>query len=567
MKPISIVDDELRLCSNLDEYSFGKTNYDSIVSQEAYLFDGKNFAVWNFEDVKSFSNEDSSDEEKNKRIVYYCGKNPLSNKARTLLEYFDEADNDLFRAVELVTQAITNAAKNGNKIPVNGAGGILVDLSSDKEKVLFLPYDLFKYSVAGLSKEEYTNQNGGWINETLSGLPALCFERAVIIYKLLTGRFPFPAVDIVERNADILDRKFLPLEMSIEGIDSKLSYEINKALKLNSNAVNIPGKKQKGKSSEELIPTADFPLELLNDAYNTAKNSENTSGTSFEEKAAAYIKAQTTKINTKRKIRRNSATIAAVTAVSLLLSFLIYDTVKSRNTDYTSKGLTSVQTIQGFLYGANTKKNTLMSNLVKGRQPQKFIDTISQVFVLDKQRKTYNRDNGFASPENWLLYSTDELNYNRSGVYGVSNVRIDNKPYELTVRIYQKNEHPDPVLQEGNITLKNNSESVHKVQYYLIHTEETGFIVEDITEFYTLQYIKDRWMITNIETDSTVVPVKSNTFKNDYFNQLAFTNGDVVQAVNNLRGKYKWLPTEESIVTEQKAIEYRLLHPFDDLGF
>ena len=49
---ITISDGELRLTSNLDEYSFGKTNYDSIVTQEGLLFDGKNFTSWTFSDVK-----------------------------------------------------------------------------------------------------------------------------------------------------------------------------------------------------------------------------------------------------------------------------------------------------------------------------------------------------------------------------------------------------------------------------------------------------------------------------------------------------------------------------------
>jgi len=563
MKPVSIVDDELRLCSNLDEYSFGKTNYDSIVSQEAYLFDGKNFTIWNFEDVKSFNIE-----EKKERIVFYCGKNPLSENARTLLDYIEENSENTLKAVTAVCGALTCAAKNNTKISMNGAGGILIDLSTADTKILFLPEDLFKCSVAGYSKEEYFNQNGGWLNETLYDLPALCFERGVILYRLLAGRFPFPAVDTVERNADIMDRKFLPLEMCVNGIDSKFATTINKALKLNSNAVTLPGKKQKGKSNEDLTPVADFPLDQIKENYEIAKNNK-IEDKDFEEKAAAYMKTQESRIAAKRKFRRNSATIAAVFAVSLVLAFLIYDTVKSRNSEATSKGLTSVQVIQAFLHSTNTKQNTVMTNLVKGKQPQKPIDAISQVFVLDKQRKTYEKDNGFAYPENWLLYSTDELKYSRSGIYGITNTKIDGKPTELNVKIYQINENPEPVTKEGNITLENGAESVHKVQYYLIHSEgeNNSFIVEDTVEIYTLTYIKDRWLITNISTESTVIPVKCSTFKNDYLNQLTIDQGDAIKAVNNLRKKYVWLPTEASMKKELELIEYKALHPFEDLGF
>ena len=63
---ITISDGELRLTSNLDEYSFGKTNYDSIVTQEGLLFDGKNFTSWTFSDVKSFEDPDRKE-----RIVFF----------------------------------------------------------------------------------------------------------------------------------------------------------------------------------------------------------------------------------------------------------------------------------------------------------------------------------------------------------------------------------------------------------------------------------------------------------------------------------------------------------------
>ena len=139
----------------------------------------------------------------------------------------------------------------------------------------------------------------------------------------------------------------------------------------------------------------------------------------------------------------------------------------------------------------------------------------------------------------------------------------------MKVKIYQKNENPEPITQEGSVTLEDGLKSVHKVQYYLIHTEgeANGFVVEDVTELYTLTYIKDRWLITEISTESEVIPVKNSSFKNDYFNQLVIDEGDAIKAVGNLRSKYKWLPTEAAMQAEKELLEYKALHPFDDLGF
>ena len=104
---ITISDGELRLTSNLDEYSFGKTNYDSIVTQEGFIFDGKTFTSWTFSDVKSFNIEGEKD-----RIVFYCGKNPLSENAKTLLQYYDLNDDSTFRAVSAVCKAYTQDRKS-----------------------------------------------------------------------------------------------------------------------------------------------------------------------------------------------------------------------------------------------------------------------------------------------------------------------------------------------------------------------------------------------------------------------------------------------------------------------
>ena len=87
MTLLTIENGELRLNSNLDEYTFGKTGHDAILSQEGALFDGKNFRQWTFEEVKSYDAEKNGSKE---RLVFYCVKNPLSNKAKTLSSFYEE---------------------------------------------------------------------------------------------------------------------------------------------------------------------------------------------------------------------------------------------------------------------------------------------------------------------------------------------------------------------------------------------------------------------------------------------------------------------------------------------
>ena len=560
MKLIELYETEIRLNSHLDEYSFGKTNYDSILAQEGIFWDGENFEPWSFSDVQSFNVEDRSE-----RIVFYCGKNPLSGQAKTLQEYLAAGGENALKAAKAVIQLLTQAAKDEENIPVIGAGGILVDISESLPKVLILPENLFKYAANALSPEEYTQAQEGWINQTINGLPAICFLRSSIAYHLISGRLPYPSTNSVER---ILDRNFLPLELCLQGIEPALAISVNRALKLNSNAVNVPGKKQKGKSSEDLTPEADFPLELLDKAFELSKKTE-IADKDFEEKVAAYKKSQASRIKASRNIRRNSSLIITAAIVLAVLVIITINTIKTRNSELTTKGLTSVQTIQGYFQGVNSKDTTMLMNFAKGKKAQQQIDIVSQIYVMHKQRLAYNKDNGYANPESWLLLATNQERWEKTGIYGVTNLKIDGLPYELDVKVYQKDEKPEAVVQEGNITLQNGDFSVHGVDFYLLHSEgeDFGFVVEKVHEDITLTYNKDRWVITNIETESNTLPVSNKKFKADYWNAVAENGGDVIKALPQLRQKYEWLPSDAAMKAEYDAQIYALTHPLEAMGF
>ncbi len=569
MTLLTIENGELRLNTNLDEYTFGKTAHDAVLSQEGVIFDGKNFKQWAFEEVKSYDAEKNGNKE---CLVFYCAKNPLGKtsekNAKTLAQYLELGGEAAYAAVRSVCSALTTAAKNGNNIPLVGAGGILVD----GETVLFAPESLFTYAANTLSAEEALAQQRGYLNETIKELPALCFERAAICYKLLTKNFAFSATDAVARNADIFDNNFLPVEYCVEGIDGELAGAINQGLKLKSTAVTIPGKRKTGKASEDLRPNAEFPLEKLEAAFKLSEEqAKNGSGTAFEEKVAAYKKSHSSKINTKRKIKRNSTTIAVIAILAVIVTVILINTVKSHGSDYTSTGLTSTQTISAFMNGVNEKDTILLSEFSEGKTAGRFTDMVSRIYVMHKQRMAYGGgDNGFAYPASWLFFITDEARYKRSGIYGVSNLTIDKKPAEHVAELHTRKEKVAPLTQEGGITLQNGSTSVHKIEYYLIYTEgeEVDYMVDKITDTITLTWKKNRWVITDIEENSTEAQnVDCEQFKKDYFAQLEKTEGQVIPAAEALRSKYPWLPEPDALQREKDRIDYELAHPYSALGF
>lgn len=569
MKLLAIENGELRLNSFMDELAFGKTNYDSIVTQAGVLAEcdecseGKyhfTFSPWCFSEIKSYN-----EPERGGPVVFYCGNNPLTENAKTLLEYYEaagldsatkEQKDDMFTASYIICSIYTQAAVEKTEIPVNGGSGIFIDLSGEKPKVLFLPPNLFKYSSAGLDSIGSANAHGCWVNPTLLGLPSICFARAVIAYKMLTGRYPYPAANNIDRNADILDRKFLPLELSVNGINLLLATEVNKALKLNSNEVAVPGKKKKGKASEDLTPTETFPLELLYNAKQSAGNST-VSDEVFAEKAKAYLKSQDSKINTKRKIRRNTATIVTVLIVTTIVGILIGSSVKSNLDNYTSKGLTSTQTVEGYFKAVNEKDAVLMGNMTSGRKVKRYVDVVSQVYIIGKSRQAYAHDMGVISPMNYILFATDINKEKQAGIYGVTNVKIDGKLSDLNPTMYKRNQRPKALTEENGISLTDKAQSVHSVEYFSVRSEgeDNEISVEKVYEIFTLSYEKDQWRIVNIETNTFETNFNSIAFKYDYFNTLKQNEGDVYKTCQQLGAKYPWLPSNSALKLEAARLE------------
>lgn len=572
MQLVKIEDKEIRLNSRLTETAFGKNDYSSLITQTGILAkcdsysEGKyhfSFKNWNFESVKSFELENFSE-----RFVFYCGKSTgFSKKAKTLTEFLESENKDeSFEAGFAIISLLTQAAKENVKLPLNGGGGILIELKGDKTSVLFLPENLFKYSVAGLPPADFASLYGNWLNQTIYDLPALCFFRGVIAYKILSNKFPYPNENQTERNADILDRNFLPMELTVNGIDKNLANEIDKSLKLNSNVVNIPGKKKKGKSSEDLTPSAEFPLELLYASKNQ-KTENKISEEEFAQKAENYLKNKKSQVLLKRRIRRNSTKIIIGGVVAVFVVIVTLNFVRTRQEEYISKGMTSVQTVQTFLNGINEKDTLTLSNITKGHEAQKVVDSVSQIYVAGKQREVYSKDNGFGDWVSWLFFSKDAESMNKAGLYAISLPKIDGRPVELKNCAFMRNEKPEAVTQENGITLEDGAKSVHKAEYLLFHTEgEFNEIqMDSIVQIYTLTYKKNSWFITDIDFESEQLEFNSTAFKNDFLTALIRCDKNIVNAVEQLRISYDFLPSKEILEKEQARQNELLINPFANL--
>ena len=467
----------------------------------------------------------------------------------------------MYDASFAVCSILTQAAAEGIDIPINGAGGII----ADKNNFLFLPHDIFVHSVAGLDSIEQADLQNCWVNPSLTGLPELCFTRSSYAYKMLTGRFAYPAADALTRNADLLDKKFLPLELCVNGINEELAQAVNNGLKLNSNSVNIPGKKQKGKKSEDLVPKVEFPLELLKNAR--TELSSKISEEEFENKIKSFQKLQNSKVNTKRTLRRNATAFTAGFIALIALVIIIRSHYNSYLDDYTTKGLTSTQTVQTFFKGMNTLDIPLIQGFIDGKSANRYLDTISNVYVISKQRQSSLGDGGFLKPAKYFLTVTDPTKNRLGGLYGVSNLRIDGKAFDEYIDLPKNKDKPQPISSEQGVSITKGDTSVHAVEYYMLYTDgdDNDIHVTKNRDTITLTFKKDKWIITNIDTSSQELEIDSSKLKNEYFTRVLENDGDVVKAVRDLSLTYDFMPSQKEMEIEKKLLEEYLADPYKGL--
>ncbi|MCQ2596657.1 MAG: hypothetical protein MJ181_02320 [Treponema sp.] len=569
MNMISFDGKTLQLNSGILEENFGKMSFASIITEKGVLVKGTksgdsysfDYSGWTFQDVQSFDTDTG-------RTVFFLGDSPFEKEGKTLADLLET--KEAFDCGLAIIKIFTDCCQKSFNLPLNGAGGILLELTNETDfTALFLPETLWAGAVAGKTDEVKAREVNWWINPTLHGDNALRFARSNLAYRLLTGRLPFGAVDTIERNADILDKKFLPVELFIEDLDPVLAQKIDSELELNSSKVVIPGKKERKSLTAKINEdrprnesdaqkaarlqaeyhkaVSAFPLELLEAAETKCVVvSDSELGTKAEE----YMARKTASVNTKRKIRRNASTIITFSVIGFIIFFISFQTIKTKKLDKTSKGLTAEETVEAFYQSINYLDTVFISDHSKGKKANAYANIVSQMYVIGKNRQAYSRDYGIQNPAAFFLTLLKEDNIQEAGLYGITNLKINGRPENMDVIIPVLKDKPVPVTEDKGIKVYNKMNSVQKVEFNMIHTEGEIVVCDKQVDTVTLTFLKDKWIVTDITSEVESQHVESIKFFTEYFTVLEMTGGDPVAAIRILKNQYPWLPSQEAFDLE-----------------
>jgi hypothetical protein len=557
MELVTIDSKKILLNSRMEELSFSKTNYDSVVTQSGLLAVSKNspdgkydftFSEWRFNDVLALETEGHKN-----RVVHYSGTNPLSSKAKTFLTIAE--GNDYFDAGFAICSMLTQAALEKVNVPLVGAGGIIVDISKTETRLLFIPEDLYKFSAGGLSDAEFTRIQAQWLNLTIYDLPAVCFMRAVIAYKIITGKMPYTATDPLERNADLLDHKFTPVNYIINGINKELSYAINKALKLNANVVKEPGKKKKGKDVEDLTPTPEFPLELLKDSK-IISDKEKLPEEEFSVSVQNFKKRQASRIKFRRFLRRNKVAIIVGILAIVVGIFIGINTYSSNMDHYTAKGQTAKEVFQIYCMSINSKDSILMDDVSKGKTVEKQNDAVSSVFVIGKMRQQYGVDSGYEDPSEWFLSVSGNESYFLHSVYGITNLYIDGEYCDMNINIKKKIDKPEPVKFEDGKEVKDGDVKTLNIEYDLLYTnpDEFEILITHIKGKTELTFHKDQWYVSDLDFNEDASVITAEEYLTEFNKAFAENEKDHFKTADALRKIYPWIPSVSNLKRAQEKM-------------
>ncbi len=566
--------EEIKLDSGLNEYAFGKTDFSAMLTNEGFIAEADGtltagteftFRTWRFDEIKTLGSGDDAH-------VYFCGS---GFSGVPLADIFDEAaargaDStlryDAARASFAVCAALSQAAKEHIRTGNTGAGGIYVDCEPDTVRILFLPAGLYD-AVCGCSgAETYARLQGVWRSRALASRDdaAAAFTRAVIAYRALTGHLPYAATDETARNADELDRNYLRLEHAVNGMHKALADAVDSALEL-------PALIQQKKAPQEL-PVAELPLAALYaelglegaaGVLNEAAHPGALPADAFNAKVSAYYKSKQQKVNARRTIRRNTALITGAVIAGIVVTGIAFAQHRENGSKPTSQGLTSSQTVEAFYQAIHTQDVELLGCISRGKAANRYSDSVSQIYVINKTRSAYEYMNSMVTPESWLYYQSQEATPEKRSIFGITSFVLDGQSGSLQVDVPKRNMNLPPVTVEGSTALTNGCKAVHTADFYIIHTEgeNNDIYAERHTDSVTLTYKSSRWIITDIKSDVSEIPVDSGRFKSDFIAACSEYGGDPLQAVSQLKAEYPWIPDAtvmESEISSQKALREQL---------
>lgn len=509
-KLIQIKNNKIKFNTNMTSEIFAKTRFSEKIKEKGVIakLNGKKWEYnpWTFEET----------EEENRMIILVG--TAFEGKVASSL-FTEGTKKEIHELAIVLCSALENAINSKAPVENIGAGGIII--SNDLKKIIFLPYNFWTTTTMSIGDDFFSTENGIYINQNQDKELAIRWTQAVLVYKAITGFFPFTSLDTRKRSTDIIDGNYSLLKWTIPGINKKITN-------WTENIFNLR--------------LAEFPVKEFS-TYKEKELSEEEI-TEFRKEAQAAESSKTKLIKSKRFLRAKR-TILIATSISIAVVALIIGNLRKTSLEKpTTKGLTSLETVEMYYTALNELNVDAARNCTLNLSTH--VDAISNSFLKSRTRSMYDRRSDTVTPAAWLI-----KNQTRHHIFGLSQFYINKKKGSLLIEGPKKNTNPKAITNENEVQLKDGDKKVFNAEFIILDTTGEDLLTAIKTkEKVEVTYKKDRWVLSSIETIALPKEFKMSEFIDDYLAVMKSNSNekaDVLLACQKLKEKYFFISTEDEI--------------------
>lgn len=530
-------DEKFYFNTSLSAQAFARARFAEHLDEKGFLCSEENGA-WK---ISEFYFTETSEEN---NLIYLTSQGFNGKTLASIMEEDDEVNKTY--AMSLTVKLLEEFLIKKIKLDAVGAGGIFFSL--DFKKALFLPKLFFKTSLNVSGSHSYTLNHGLYTNPNLKAENAIRYMQSSLSYRILSGKFPYNEENYEKQDEDFRDRNFIPLKNLVYGLNANLASFIDQGLLQNP------------LSKEELKNFAlkDFPLSALyleagleedgsvnkSGKLNKVERKSFLSEEEFNKQKEKIIEKKKGNVEKRRWVRRHRTFIKVVLAAALVLTFASLTYYSSWNKKPCTKGLTSLEVVRAYYTGVDNLDSDITKYTSEGKSMRQRDKVISNIYASIKQLVGMDLNREAKQPAKWLNYN--QMSFR---IFGLSQFTVDGAAQKLYFYAPLRKENKASLKKENGRLLKDSDKVSYTVNYYLVNNALNPEItVEEYCDRVSLEYKKDRWLITDIESERKESLVLTETFCNDYETALLQNENDLSKAVLLLRQKYDFIPTDEELM-------------------
>ncbi|MDR0876895.1 MAG: hypothetical protein LBN21_02495 [Treponema sp.] len=292
--------------------------------------------------------------------------------------------------------------------------------SAEGRAVFFPPRRLVERCVQAEGNKAWINGGEAYVHPDLNGNTALAnaaaFTASAMLYRIFSGKPPFPNQDENLLHQDIREGVFLPVHLASPGLDEKIAGLINSALSP-KNGKFAGGKKIDRPTLKNFIEV--IGLANFNSFFHTLPPLEKEK---IEKEREHYLTKNKRTVTTRRFIIRNTVVIAGV-FIALLIGIFTVRGIIQRKADLPSTaGMDSAEVIQMYYDSISALDHQRMEACVMGKAGKNDINMVSNYYVLTKVRQAYEPNlPGVMPAQEWLAAGKP----GGVSVFGISDLAIE----------------------------------------------------------------------------------------------------------------------------------------------